>query len=120
MAEKKITQREYFEMIIDKLETIPHTEDLIDFCKDRIEKLSKKSSGEKKVNAENEKIKDTILSILENTNCEHTISDLMKYVDFKEYTPQKISSLMTQLKNAGKVQRIESSGKAYFRIPRAE
>lgn len=120
MNEKKITQREYFEMIIDKLESIPQTEDLIDFCKDRIEKLSKKSSGEKKVNTENEKIKEMILSVLEQTNCEHTISDLMKYDDFKEYTPQKISSLMTQLKNAGKVQRIESSGRAYFRIPRAE
>ena len=111
------TQRKYFEMIIDKLESIPQTEELIDFCKDRIEKLS---SGEKKVNTENEKIKENILSVLEQTNCEHTISDLMKYDDFKEYTPQKISSLMTQLKNAGKVQRIESSGRAYFRIPRAE
>lgn len=117
MTEKKITQREYYEMIIDELEAIPYKEDLIEFCKDRIEKLSKKSGGTTS-NPENEQIKKNILSILEKTNCEHTISDLMKYADFKDYTPQKVSSLMTQLKNAELVERIEASGKAYFRIPK--
>lgn len=117
MAEKKITQKEYFEDIIERLAELDNTKYLIDFCKDRIEKLNKKLGGTTS-NPENEKIKTNILSILEKTNCEHTISDLMKYADFKDYTPQKVSSLMTQLKNAELVERIEASGKAYFRIPK--
>ena len=120
MAEKKITQREYFEDIIERLEELDGTQYLIDFCEDRIEKLSRKSSADKKANAENEGLKEVILDILERTNCEHTISDLNKYEELREYVPQKLTNLVTQLKKVGLVENIKSGGKSYYRIAKAE
>lgn len=114
------TQKENFKDIIKVLETMDGTENLIDFCKDRIEKLARKSSADKKVSAENEELKEVILDILERTNCEHTISDLNKYDELREYVPQKITNLVTQLKKAGLVENIKSGGKSYYRIAKAE
>lgn len=120
MAEKKMTQREFYEDIIERLEELEGTQYLIDFCEDRIEKLSRKSATDKKVNAENEEIKETILDILTRTNCEHTISDLNKYDELREYVPQKLTNLVTQLKKAGLVENVKSGGKSYYRIAKAE
>jgi hypothetical protein len=114
------TQKENFKDIIKILETMDGTQNLIDFCEDRIEKLSRKSATDKKVNAENEEIKETILDILTRTNCEHTISELNKYEELREYVPQKLTNLVTQLKKAGLVENIKSGGKSYYRIAKAE
>ena len=116
----KKTQKDYFYEIIDRLEELEDTKELIEFCEDRIEKLARKSSTEKKVNAENEEIKETILDILTRTNCEHTISELNKYDELKEFVPQKITNLVTQLKKAGLVENIKTGGKSYYRIAKAE
>ncbi len=120
MKEMKKTQKDYFYEIIERLEELEDTKELIEFCEDRIEKLARKSSTEKKVNAENEALKEIILDILEQSNCEHTISDLNKYDELKDYVPQKITNLVTQLKNAGLVVNIKSKGKSYYRIAKAE
>ena len=120
MTEKKMTQRELYEDIIERLEELDGTQYLIDFCEDRIEKLARKSTADKKVNAENEEIKEAILNILTRTNCEHTISELNKYEELRNYVPQKITNLVTQLKKAGLVENIKSSGKSYYRIAKAE
>ena len=116
----KKTQKELYTEIINRLGELENTEELIAFCEDRIEKLGRKSTADKKANAENEELKEVILDILERTNCEHTISDLNKYDELREYVPQKITNLVTQLKKAGLVENIKSGGKSYYRIAKAE
>lgn len=119
--EKKITQREYFDEIIKVLNgeepAIPNDK-LVEFCKDRQDKLSRKSSSKKptKVQVENESIKETILDIL--TELDTPTSATALATDSRlNVSNQKITSLLTQLKNEGKVIRVEEKGKALFSLP---
>lgn len=114
MANKK-TQKDFYNEIIEVLNEVGR-DDLVDFCKDRIDKLSRKSSSTKptKTQVENENIKDTILEVLADLGA---VSATQIATDPRiGVSNQKVTSLLTQLVKADKVVRTEDKGKVYFSV----
>lgn len=121
MAEKKITKRENFMKIIEVLEENGRT-DLVEVINHEIELLDKKRANGKmtKTQTENVDIKEMILSALANIGEPVSITDLLaKSPELAEKTNnsnQKVSALMTQLKNNNQVIRTTNGKKALFSI----
>ena len=114
MANKK-TQREYFMDIIELAQSAGR-DDLVAFAEDRIEKLAKK--GDKKptkVQIENEAIKDTIVTVL--AELDNPTTAIAIATDARvDVSNQKVSALLKQLVDAGRVVRTEEKGKAFFSV----
>lgn len=119
--EKKMTKREKFEMLA-KIEEVKANPMLAEFIDHELELLAKKNaSGSDKptaVQIANNGIKEEILDFMANEpNRLFTISEMQKVIPCcAELTNQRISALVRQLKDDGKVERIEEKRKAYFRI----
>lgn len=114
MANKK-TQKDFFNEIIEVLNEVGRT-DLVEFCEDRIDKLSRKSSAKKptKVQIENENIKDVILEVLAEMG---GVSATMIATDPRvNVSNQKVTALLKQLVADDKVIRTEEKGKATFAL----
>lgn len=111
---KKLTKREMFELIKAEL-TDPMQ---IEFIDHELELLAKKNSGERKLTTkqkENLQIKADILQAMEDEKL-YTITDMMKAFDFLAgLSNQKVSRLVTQLKEDNLVERIEDKGKTFFK-----
>ena len=117
MTNKK-TQKDYFNDII-ALAAENGRDDLVKFCEDRIEKLSRKSSSKKptKTQVANESIKATIIDILTDLESPSTVTQIMIDGRIESGTSnQKITSLLKQLKDDGQVIRTEEKGKAYYSL----
>ena len=117
---KKITKRERFAAIIANYNL--STEDR-EFIEREIELLDKKNRADKKPTTTqivNVRLKDAIVDFLRETGGKFTISELWKNVPDlaaeEDMTGQRVSALVTQLKNAGNVVREEIKGKAYFSL----
>jgi DNA-binding transcriptional regulator GbsR (MarR family) len=114
----KMTQKDYFNEII-ALAKENGRDDLVTFCEDRIEKLSKKSASKKptKTQIANEDIKATLVTILTELDNPSTVSEIMTDSRLESgLSNQKVSSLLKQLRDDGTVVRIEEKGKAYYAI----
>ena len=113
---KKITKRERFEKMLEKYD---FTEEERAFIEHEIELLDKKKSGERKPTATqiaNEGLKEIIMEVLNSTEEMLTVTDIIKsHADLAELSNQKVSSLMTQLKDAGKVEKVVEKRKSYFK-----
>ena len=128
---KKITKKENFTNIQSIL-TQHGYNDLAEVMAHEIELLEKKSPGPRNVKSlsakkssnkdkaptktqvENEKLKSVMLDYM-TPGFKYTITNLITIVpDLRDKTNQKVNSLVTQLKNAGQVERIEEKGVAYF------
>lgn len=115
MANKK-TQKDFFNEIIEVLNEVGR-DDLVAFCNDRIDKLSRKSSSKKptKVQVENENIKATILEVLgEVAPATATMIATDPRVNVSN---QKVTALLTQLIKADEVVKTVDKGKSYFSLP---
>lgn len=121
MAEKKITKRENFMKIIEVLEENGRA-DLVEVINHEIELLDKKRASGKmtKTQTENVDIKEMILQALADIGEPISITDLLaKSPELAEKTNnsnQKVSALMTQLKNSNQVVRTTNGKKALFSI----
>lgn len=129
---KKVTKKEIFAKLFDIVAdaTIASTvenvggmkvDDFKKFLTHEIELLDKKSTAKStkptKTQLENEKLKELILTVLKDKGTPQTISQIMaESEELSTLTNQRISALLTQLKNAGKVVRTEEKKKAYFAI----
>ena len=118
---KKVPKRENFTTIKGILEEVGRT-DLVAVMEHEIELLAKKNaSGTTKqtnTQAENEGIKAEILECMcAEPNRMFTISEMLKlFPCCAELSNQKVSALMKQLKEDGKVKRLEEKRKAYFQV----
>jgi predicted transcriptional regulator len=115
MANKK-TQKDFFNEIIEVLKENGR-DDLVVFCEDRIDKLSRKSTSKKptKTQVENEGVKEVILTVLGENDS--PISATAIATDPRvNASNQKVSSLLTQLRKDGLVKRTEEKGRAYFSL----
>ena len=116
MAEKKITIAEQYDEVINFLEKHEGTEGMRNFLTDRKEKHTARQNKPSKTataNSEaNEKMKEKILAEMEK-GVDYSVADLMKIT---EQSNQKVSYLMTRLKNDGMVNRIEKKGKVYYNL----
>lgn len=112
---KKLTKKDYFKML-KEIDEIKKNDELIAFIDREIELLDKKSVNRKpsKAQEENEQIKDKIIKTL-SKQPNLTITDLIKVMKL-DMSNQKVSALMTQLKNEQKVVREMVGKKATFKI----
>lgn len=113
---KKMTKREMFEQIKSRLTDANE----IAFIDHELELLAKKNGAERKPTAKqvvNDGLKTAILNAMESGHG-YTISELRKAVPElaadENMTSQRVSALVTQLKDAGMVVRTEDKRKAYF------
>ena len=117
--EKKLTKREKFERLLAKPE-VQADKVSVDFIEHELELLAKKNSSEKKPTATqlaNETLKDGILECMAlEPNRLFTISEMLKaFPCCEDLTLPKVSAMVRQLKEDGKVERVEEKRKAYFR-----
>lgn len=121
--EKKMTKREKFEMLA-KIAEVKANPMLAEFIEHELELLAKKNaSGNGKLTAvqvANNGIKEEILECMaKEPNRLFTISEMMKlFPCCAELSNQRVSALVRQLKEDGKVERLEEKRKAVFRIAR--
>lgn len=116
MNSKKPTKRDNYNVLLG-LDEVKANPTLVDFINHEIELLDKKNSSEKKPTAQqtaNDGIKNDILNAMVEGE-RYTITDLIKLVPTcADLTNQRVSALVRQLKDEGKVERIEDKRKAYF------
>lgn len=113
---KKITKREYFNQLLT-VEEVASNQGLVDFINHELELLDKKNGSAKptKEQVANEGIRATILEVLENSE-PVTISQMQKDGRLAEYSNQKLSALVRQLVQLGKIVRTEEKKVAYFAL----
>ena len=120
---KKMTKRDYFNQLLE-IEGVKANAELVNFIGHELELLAKKNaSGTGKLTAvqvANEGIKSEILECMANEpNRLFTITEMIKKFECcKDLTLPKVTALVGQLKNDGKVERLEEKRKAFFRIAR--
>ena len=118
MTNKKVTKREKFEML-KALSEVQANPMLTEFIEHELELLAKKNASEKKPTAQqmaNEGLKEVILDVLTENGGLMTITDIQKSTEeLAELSNQKVSALVRQLKDDGKVEKVEDKRKAYFK-----
>ena len=94
---------------------------MVEFFEKRIALTEKKNSAERKPTPkqiENEGFKADILAWMESEK-DYSVAEIAKGVpsfDAAGVKPQRVTALLTQLKDAGKVVRTEIKGKAFYRL----
>lgn len=114
----KLTKKDKFNMLKEIVVDLGN-DMLVEFIDNELSLLEKKSSKstQTKTQVENEKIKDLIVETLLELDKPVSITDLQKSNDnLGILSNQKISSLLTQLKEEKRVVRIEEKKKAYFTV----
>ena len=115
---KKLTKRDHFNALLNLAE-VKADPKLVDFINHEIELLDKKNSADKKPTAQqtaNDSIKVAILDNMVEGKA-YTITDLIKTIpECADLTNQRVSALVRQLVEAGKVLRTEDKRKAYFSL----
>jgi len=109
-----MTKRE----MLNKIATVNASDvEIVEFCKHEIELLDKKNSyaakRATKKQTENEGIKDAILDVLKNSNKAMTATEIANAMDL---SVNKVSALLTQLKEDNAVTREVIKRKAYFSV----
>jgi len=114
MAEKKMTQRDYYNEVIALAEEAGR-QDIVEFAKGRIAQLEKKT-GTKKPTAnqeENEAIKAELRKVLTTEGA--TVTDILTRSPlFEKVTNQRMSAILRQMKLAGEVDKYTEKKKTYF------
>ena len=117
----KLTKKENFKRVIEVLEERGLT-DLVEVMQHEIDLIEKKSANKTatKNQQANEGIKEVILKELARVGKPVTITELInasaEIVELTGGSNQKVSALMTQLKNTGAVVRVADGKKALFTI----
>ena len=91
--------------------------EIVEFCNHEIELLSNRKSGSKgqtKTQKENESVKALIAEVLTEVGEKRTVTELIADERLSCYTNQKISALLRQMIEAGKVTKVIEGKKAYF------
>lgn len=108
----KMTKRDYF----NKLKGMVSDPELIAFIDNELALLAKKNGAKKaptKTQKENAVYKDTILASM-SAGVLYAVAEIADMVD-SDLSNQKVSALLTQLVNDGKVVRVVEKRKAYFK-----
>ena len=115
----KVTKRERFAqlMAIVEASNVANATELKEFIEHEVELLNKKNSRSgkpTKTQVENETIKVQIVSILERVRKPMTVTQLLSESELAGLSNQKISALLTQLRESGKVMRTVEKKVAYY------
>lgn len=112
----KVTKRMRFEQI---KALVSDNEELVAFIDHELQLLDKKNSRlgkPTKVQLENETIKDTIFDILQTMGKPVTVTQLLTTDELNGLSNQKVSALLKQLRESGKVVRTVEKKVAYYSI----
>ncbi len=118
---KKMTKATAWALVREIVENSDHekTDILLEKIDKEIEILAKKNSADKKPTAQqtaNKGIQSAILEGMEEGKL-YTISDLLKAIpECADLTNQRVSALVRQLVEQGKIVRTEDKRKAYFSL----
>ena len=115
---KKMTKKDKFNALLSLAE-VKSNPTLVEFIEHELDLLDKKNSAEKKPTAQqvaNDSIKAAIIvNMVEGKG--YTITDLIKNIpECADLTNQRVSALIRQLIDEGKVVRTEDKRKAYFSL----
>lgn len=115
---KKMTKRDHYNALLTLAE-VKANPALVEFINHELELLDKKNASDKKPTAQqtaNDAIKVAILDNMISGKM-YTITDIIKSVpECADLTNQRVSALVRQLKDEGKVVRTEDKRKAYFSL----
>lgn len=123
--EKKITLKENFERLVKVVEGADIEEvtrqELLTFIEGRVEQINKKATAPRKADTEkaqeNEKLAQAMLDILAGNGIPMTITEIMQGDEiFKGVTNQRLTAIMTKLKNDGTVARVVDKKNAKYII----
>ena len=117
---KKMTIADKFNALLEKY---PFTEDERAFIKDRIDKATRKTDGEKKPTAkqvQNAAVADEVYAYMAQTpDKAFTVSELLKvcpaFTAIDGCSASYANAIVKKLKDAGRVVRTEIKGRAYFK-----
>lgn len=114
-----MTKREMFAAIANVAE-VAANEEMMAFINHEIELLdarkNSKSKGMTKTQKENEGVKAVIAEVLAESESKKTVTELISDERLSGYTNQKISALLRQMVEAGKVVKSIEGKKAYFEV----
>jgi hypothetical protein len=100
---------------------VEDVETIVEFLNHEIELVSRKRSGQTKVQKENEGLIEIIYDTIAKADEKMTISKIFELVKSEEIkSPQKVSALVKKLVEAGRVIRTEEKKVAYFTVAIAE
>lgn len=121
----KVTKKERFAQLLAIVNAaqVENSDELVAFINHEVELLDKKNSRSGKPTArqiENEKIKVTILSILGGIGKPMTITQLLAEIGNSELSNQRVSALVTQLKDSGEVVRTVEKKVAFYSLNSVE
>lgn len=121
----KVTKAQRFSDIIAMMNGEPTKFDTtpaiaVEVLNHEIELLARKNTSDKKPSAQqqkNEGIKSKILEVLSaNPNRMFTATEVLKALDDPDLSLPRVTALITQMKDAHEVERIEEKRKAFFRV----
>lgn len=121
----KVTKKERFAQLMEIVNAsqVENSAELVAFIEHEVELLNKKNSRSGKPTArqvENEEIKATILSVMERVGKPMTITQLLAEIGNSELSNQRVSALVTQLKDSGEVIRTVEKKVAFYSLNSAE
>lgn len=114
----KLTKAQKFAML-RAIPAVAENAMLVEFIDHEVELLSKKNSAEKKPTAQQVANAGIVTAIIEGMepNRLYTVTEVIKSIpQCAELTNQRVSALLRQLVEAGKVKRTEDKRKAYFSL----
>ena len=118
MKEKKMTKKDRFNQLL-AIADVKANADLVDFINHELELLDRKNASDKRLTAQqvaNENVKKAILKGMEKDRL-YTITEIQKNISAcNNLSNQRVSALVRQLKDEGKVVRTEDKRKAYFSL----
>ena len=116
MSEKKELKKDQLGELRVLAEEAGRT-DLVEFCDKEIERLANRKVAQTKNQKDNEVIKEVMLEILAGLDEAVTVTDFIKADErMAEYSNQKVSALMKQLVDAGKITKATEKKKSYFKL----
>ena len=116
MSEKRVFKKDYLGELRVLAERAGRT-DLVEFCDKEIERLANRKVAQTKNQKDNEVIKEVMLEILADLNEAVTVTDFIKADErMADYSNQKVSALMKQLVDAGKITKTVEKKKSYFKL----
>ena len=118
MTNKKMTKKDYFKML-KGIEKVAENAELVKFIDHEIELLDRKNSADRKLSGNalaNVGLREEIIEILsKEPERLFTATEVQKAMK-DEYSNQRISALLKQLKEEGKVEKIQDKRKSYFKL----
>ena len=114
----KLTKAQKFAML-RAIPAVAENAMLVEFIDHEVELLSKKNSAEKKPTAQQVANAGVATAIIEGMepNRLYTVTEVIKSIpECADLTNQRVSALLRQLVEAGKVKRTEDKRKAYFSL----